>query len=355
MRKINQNYIAEHLNLSVTTISRCFTNHPKINPDTRARVLQFALEHGYRYNGNRNQKQTRKGETGKIAVLIGVAQSRVDASEVASRVLQGITQKAAALHFRVNPFFVDPRSFSPNMRSRRIIPDSFHNDWAGIILVFPFQTEAVQALSTRYHVISLLDEYDDLTIDSINPDEGRGISMMVRHLHARGHRRLGYLSWIYNNVETPWVEKRLGAYVEYLYRLGLPFRPEDVIRLTEQEARDPTAGADRVIARMEAGMTALVCAADHQAYELIQRLRERGIRVPGDLSITGYDGIPAPPGLPQLTTYSTPFQEVGNTGIVSLQRRLDHPLASRSHILIDGNKIPGSTTGSPAREIASFA
>ncbi len=344
MQKINQNYIAESLNLSVTTISRCFTNHPKINPQTRAKVLKFALDHGYNYNAFRNRKTPRKPEAGRIAVLVGVSEQNQDAAGVAARVFSGITQKAAALDYRLNLFYVDPRTFNPKMRSRRIIPGSSHNDWSGIILVFPFKKEAVEALSTKYHVISVLDEYDDLSIDSINPDQSRGISMMVRHLFDSGHRRFGFLSWKYEHLDTPWVEKRLGAYVEYLYRLELPFNPDDVLYIPEAIARDPDQGAERVIRQMEAGMTGLVCAADHQAHELILRLKEKGVSVPGDLSITGYDGIPTPSGLPQLTTYSTPFREVGNSGIVSLQRRIDHPLSSRSHILIDGDIIEGDTT-----------
>ena len=44
---MNQKEIAERLNLSRTTVSRCFTNHPKINPETRARVFELATELGY--------------------------------------------------------------------------------------------------------------------------------------------------------------------------------------------------------------------------------------------------------------------------------------------------------------------
>jgi LacI family transcriptional regulator len=344
MAKINQQFIAQNLDLSITTVSRCFTNHPKINPETRAKVLKFAVEHGYSYNAFRNQKPTRKTEAGNIAVLVGVSERIRDAAGVAGKIFAGITKKAASLDYRVDLFHVDPSEFIPNMRSRRIIPGSSHNNWTGIILVFPFQEDAVKALSTKYHVISVLDEYEELIIDSINPDQGRGIAKMVKHLHELGHRKIGFQSWKYTTVDTPWVETRLGSYVEHLYRFKMPFDPEMVLFVPEVEARDPNRGADQVIRLMEKGMTGLVCAADHQAYELLPKLERKGIRVPEDLSITGYDGIPTPPGMPHLTTYSTPFQEVGNTGLVSLQRRIDHPLSSRSHILIDGEKIPGETT-----------
>lgn len=354
MQKVNQNYIADSLNLSVTTVSRCFTNHPKINPQTRAKVLKFALEHGYRYTPSRSQRGSRKTETKTIAVLAGVSKKTQDAVQVAAMIFSGITQKAASLNYQVNLFYVDPRSFEPNMRSRRIIPGSNHNNWDGIVLIFPFQESAIKALSSKYHVITTLDEYDDLSIDSINPDQGRGIAVMIRRLYEGGHRQFGFLSWRYDHIDTPWVEKRLGTFVEYLYRLSLPFNPKDVLFIPEKEARDPELGADQVIRRMEAGMTGLVCAADHQAHELILKLKRKGIRVPDDLSITGYDGIPTPPGLPQLTTYTTPFEEIGHTALLSLQRRIDHPLSSRSHILIDGEMVFGETCQPLLKEAPSI-
>jgi LacI family transcriptional regulator len=344
MSKVNQHYIAQQLNLSVTTVSRCFTNHPRINPETRAKVYQLAAELGYAYNAFRNQKQSEQSEKGSIAVLVGASEKVTDAAGVAGKIFTGITQKAAALDFRVELFFVNPTDFRPNMRSRRVIPGSNHNNWAGIVLVFPFREDAVQALSTKFHVISVLDEYDDSRIDSINPDQGRGIAKMVRHLYHLGHRRIGFLSWRYQGIDTPWVETRLGSYVEQFYRLRLPFHTEDVLLIDEVEARSGGAFAPMMVEKIRAGMTAVVCAADHQAHVLILRLREMGLRVPDDLSVTGYDGIPTPIGLPDLTTYSTPFQEVGSSGLVSLQRRIDHPLASRSHILIDGEMIAGDTT-----------
>ncbi len=344
MEKVNQQFIADSLNLSVTTVSRCFTNHPKINPETRAKVLRFAAEHGYSYNAFRNQKPNGRAAQGKIAVLVGASSELPDAAGVAGKILAGITQKAAAMDFRVDLFYIDPSDFKPNMRSRKIFPGSSDNNWTGVVLVFPFQEETVKALATKFHIISVLDEYDELFIDSINPDQGRGIAKMVRRLFSLGHRKIGFLTWNYRKVDTPWVETRLGSYVELLFRLELPFDPELLLKVDEEDARETCKVADLVIEKMKEGMTGLVCAADHQAHELVLRLKERGVKIPEDISITGYDGIPTPPGLPQLTTYTTPFQEIGSTGMMSLQRRIDHPLASRSHVLVDGDIIEGVTT-----------
>jgi DNA-binding LacI/PurR family transcriptional regulator len=102
----------------------------------------------------------------------------------------------------------------------------------------------------------------------------------------------------------------------------------------------------REVARLvREGVTGWVCAADHQAYRLVRDLRELGLRVPKDCSVTGYDGDPVPDGLPQLTTIKMPFRDIGVSSVVSLLRKIDHPTAPRRHILVSGREIYGESTG----------
>ena len=68
---MNQKEIAEQLNLSRTTVSRCFTNHPKINPETRAKVFELAAEMGYSYSPPRNYSEDRPRKATSVAVLAG--------------------------------------------------------------------------------------------------------------------------------------------------------------------------------------------------------------------------------------------------------------------------------------------
>jgi LacI family transcriptional regulator len=104
---------------------------------------------------------------------------------------------------------------------------------------------------------------------------------------------------------------------------------------------------DAVAGMIEDGVTAVVCAADHQAYHLVAALKKRGIRVPKDVSVTGFDGEPPPKGLPQLTTIRTPFREIGVSSVVSLLRRVKQPSSARRHILVSGQTVIGDTTGKP--------
>ena len=96
MAKLNQKLIAERLDLSTTTVSRCFTNHPKINPETRAKVFQLAAEMGYSYTIQRNASSKKPTNRKKIAVIVGVKEKNRGESDIATELISGIAEKCAA-------------------------------------------------------------------------------------------------------------------------------------------------------------------------------------------------------------------------------------------------------------------
>ena len=344
--KISQQQIADELNLSRTTVSRCFTNHPKINPETRAAVFQLAGELGYNYSAPRNVEAKKPAERNTLAILVGMREDNRQAADTAVEVIKGISERAAAQRLEIQLHFVDPSEFRLAPRARKILPGADSSDWRGTILIYPFHEESVINLMAKFPTVAVLDDYDVAEVDCINPDEGRGISRMVQHLYDLGHRKIGFLSWKYP-VATPWVGRRLGAYLENLYRLDLKIDPAQILNVRGTN-HTPLDEISKNVARLiRKGVTAWVCAADHQAYHLMGDLKKLGIRVPRDCSITGFDGIKPPNGSPQLTTMQTPFRDMGISSVVSLLRKIDQPSAARRHIMVSSRVIIGKTTARP--------
>ena len=347
MPKINQKTLADRLKLSRTTVSRCFTNHPKVNPQTRARVFRLAADLGYVYSAPRNVRAAQGTVRDTICVLVGATADRNQVDDPADEVINGISEKAAAEKLRIEIHYVEPSRFLPGPRPRAIVPGARSSTWRGIVLIYPLNPVAVQNLMTKFPTVSVLDNYDEVELDSVNPDEERGIGAMVRHLEGLGHRRIGFLTWKYS-IDTPWVGRRLGGYVETLYRLGLPFDPDLVLNMGRDEQISLESLADQVAQFVGKGVTAWVCAADHQAYHLITQLKKRGVLVPRHCSITGFDGIKPPPGSPQVTTVRIPFKDMGISSVVSLQRRILQPTSPRRHTQVSGKTIPGATSAPTA-------
>ncbi len=347
MPKPNQKLIADKLNLSTTTVSRCFTNHPKINPETRAAVFQLAAELGYSYSIQRNAQSKEADERNTIAVLVGAEKSNKLARETANEIIKGISEKAASEGFAIEIHFVDPIAFLPAARSRRIIKNVSCVHWKGVILVYNFKEEAVSNIMVKFPTVSALEDYDTVDVDCISQDQYRGITRIMQHLYDLGHRRVGFLSWKYP-VHTPWVKRRLGAYFENVYRLGLDLDTRLVLNLKPGETTPLERLVDQVAQSVRHnGVTAWVCGADHQAYHLVAGLKARGIRVPDDCSVTGYDGVSPPKGAQQVTTIRMPFKDIGISCISSLTRKMQHPIAMRRNLQVAGELLIGSSTASP--------
>ena len=343
---MSQKEIAERLNLSRTTVSRCFTNHPKINPETRARVFELAAELGYNYDPPRNINSERPREADSVSVLVGRPSNAGENLETARQILAGISSRLANDKLNLKVYYLDPSAFDLAPRARRIVPGMRNSEVMGFILIYPFKEETVGNLVTKFPTICALDDYERIEVDCVDVDQTRGIIRMVDHLAGLGHRDLAFVSWKYA-VPTTWVERRFGAYVEALYRHHLPFREDHIINVQREGQIEPEAVVKAVIRMIGEGVTGIVCAADHQAYHLVKSLREAGIRVPEDVSVTGFDGENPPPGESQLTTIHTPFRDIGVSSVVSLLRRVAMPAAPRRHILVSGRPLDGETCAPP--------
>jgi LacI family transcriptional regulator len=348
MPKPNQQQIADLLKLSRTTVSRCFTHNSRINPETRAKVFECAAKIGYKYAPQRTiMGEEVKARHDRIAVLIGSPDPAAKDTAAAKAILGGLSQQVAAEGLSMEVHYVDPATFYPDARKRRLFGDVEWSKLLGLIMLYPFAQEAVSKLKIRRPLISLLEDYEDDDVDSIDTDHGRGISRLMDHLVGLGHRRIGFLSWKYT-IPVHWAERRFGAYVESLYRHNLDFDPALVLNIRRDQHIPSEELPDRVIRLMNKGVRAWACAADHQAVELIKGLQAKGIRIPQDVSITGYDGIPVPKGIPQLTSIQMPFEEIGRSAIATLLRRAKQPTAERRQVMIGGKLIEGRTTSVPA-------
>lgn len=347
MKKPNQKLIADRLSLSTTTVSRCFTNHPKINPETRAQVFQLAAELGYNYTVQRNASPKDENGRNTIAVIVGIEKSAEAEKDIAAEVLKGISEKAASEGMEIEVHYVDPSGFLPKIRSRKIIKNMSCSHWKGIVLVYNFHEDAVSNIMAKFPTVSALEDYDKVDVDCIGQDQVRAISKIMQHLYDLGHRRIGFLSWKYP-VEAPWVHRRLGAYFENLYRLELDIDPNLVLNLRNEESIPLGELSRRAADLVRDGVTAWVCAADHQAYRLLSDFQKFGISVPDECSITGYDGQLPPNGLRQVTTIRMPFRDIGVSCVTSLIRKMQHPVAMRGNLQVSGELLIGATSGAAA-------
>jgi len=347
MATVNQELIAQRLGLSRATVSRSLANHPAISAETRARVQGMAEKLGYRMSPGRLGRRGPRSRSLTIGVLIGVPPGNVVMATF-PYILKGIRERAESERVNIDVCYQSPADFHPESNRQPVLRQMRNGNWRGAILIYPFAEEAVELISRRLCTVGVLESYRQAGIDIIDTDDASAIVDLVERLAGAGHRRIGFLSWDYP-VGGHWVARRFSGYIEALFGLGLEFHPEWVINVHKNQPRlTPAQVADAVATRIRHDrVTAWVCAADHQAYQLAQDLPARGLRAPEDCSITGFDGLDPSAGHKRVTSMRVPHEQIGSAAVTRLVNRMQHPTAPRRKILVEAQYVAGETIAAP--------
>lgn len=345
---VTQDQIAARLKISRATVSRSLANHPAISAETRRLVQEMAAKLGYKQSPGRVARRGKKSRIFTIGVVIGVPRGENLTMVTYPHILKGIRDRAEIERVTVDVSYQPPADISTEAGQLALMRQIRNNDWRGAILIHPFPEPAVALIASRISTVSVLESYDQPGIDIIDTDDAPAILDLVLRLSAAGHKRIGFVSWTYP-VGGHWVARRFSGYVEALFYQGLEFRPEWVINVHKNSPRLQPQEVSATVAKLfqDDKVTAWVCAADHQAYPLMQDLAARGIRVPEDCSVTGFDGLEPPAGLRRATSMRVPHEHIGSSAMTRLVNRMSFPAAPRRKILVEAELVEGQTIAPP--------
>lgn len=349
MTEINQQTIADRLGLSRATVSRCFTNHAGISPVTRAKVFQTAAEIGYTHMETRapSVKRTKKAVRFNVLICSDTEEYfRGGYESPGEQILAGVSEYAQSHGARVDVNLIPPDVTDLNDPAFKKIEGLVKRDGSGVLLIYPFPDEVIAQLALRFPLVSLVDQLEHDSIDCVDVDHYSGISSAVDHLVAAGHRRIGFYTKEYP-VEASWSYRRYSAFIEKMARLKLKLSSKDVIGMFPRLSNSVAQGIEEAAERTRQGVTAWVCAADHQAFDLIAGFKKAGLKVPKDVSVTGFDGIDRGGKHASLTTIQIPFREIGITGAERLAARMRKRFHGKQHVYISGKLLAGNTVAAP--------
>ncbi|MCD4825373.1 MAG: LacI family transcriptional regulator [Phycisphaerae bacterium] len=346
---ISQKQIAETLNLSAGTVSRCLSGHPDILPQTRKKVIALASELGYRPSGYSRHGKHGKTDSGTL-VSFGVAVAvlpddpgRKNPTAPAYHILAGISSAAQKEDISLVTHFVPFEQCRKMKEPEFQFPALRKGVLSGMILVYDWPDETLRKFSKLLPCVTIVNPHQDLGIDCVGDDFSGGIEKVVHHLYDLGHRQIGFVS---NQTGGSWLAPRFAGYMQALRRLGLTCDPSITINVFNPTL-DENAQADAIAEHRKNGITAWVCAGDDVAYHLYPLLIARGLKVPQDVSITGFDGLTPPPRCPHVTSIHQPFERMGAAAVRRLFYRMKHPDEPLCHTQFSGEFVKGETTAPP--------
>ena len=184
----------------------------------------------------------------------------------------------------------------------------------------------------------------DTSLDTVATDHARGVHLAVDHLTALGHRRIG-LALTDASPTAP----RLAAAWHAVTGPLLDDAPAP-LHLPARTSADFPAAVDRVLAvSREAGVTALLVHSDPEAFAVVQRAEELGLRVPQDLSVVAYDDERAGQLSPPVTAVRPPREALGQAAVeLALHRVADPGRPVRSLTLAPSLVVRATTGPAPA-------
>lgn len=325
--------IAVRAGVSIATVSRVLNGRPDVSASTRAMVLQHVREVGY----VSNRVARASWETGLIA--LSVPYLRGDC------VTEIVTGAAAALQEQGARLVICNASEQPD-RGAALRERLLQGVTDGALLIAPTEsdTELVALLGSGFPFV-VVDPKTPLStpIPVVAAANWAGAKMATEHLIGQGHTHIGIVT---GPSDWCFCFDRLAGYQAALLAAGLPFVPS-LVRTAELTTAGGAQAAHHLLS-LAHRPTAIFAVGDTVALGVLRAARERGLEVPGDLSVVGFDDLElASIVTPALTTVGQPFQGMGRVGIDVLHRLLQGQPLNATRVELSTRLVVRESTAPP--------
>jgi len=340
---VNQQHIAEKLNISVATVSRSLKNDLSISAQTRAMVLETAQRMGYSTPTTFRQKIQSRADNEMLpvcALIQSDAQPGMAEYErsLVPGILAGMSEATAkyktSLIVHYVPLKNRNQAYNLDMLPRMVREGMV----SGMVLIHYYPDFVVKKLTENFTCASIIYDYHLSNMDIAGDNQSGAIRHQIGKLYERGHRKIAFfgelLPYVSSNI-------RCSAYLESILDYGLSFNNKNIFDMSKNGLTDNL--IEDIISSIRNGTTAIVCACDTAAYQLMRKLINAGIRIPEDVSLTGYDADPVPAGLIKLDSIKIPCQYLGNSAVELIRQRIENPAGPARRILFDCSVINGNT------------
>jgi len=333
LRNVTIRDVAKEANVSYSTVSRVLNNNKHVRPDKRQMVLDAVSRLGYVVN------QQARSLAGGSSEVIGLLVPDVG-TMYTGQFLLGIDETLAkngydimlhTTHNRVTKEAVYINRLSMGMTD-------------GLLLLLPIDTEYLRILHDKQFPYVVIDnkDFDDFS-PTVGADGYTGACEAMRYLLELGHRRIGHIT---GRLAISSGYERLQAYRDTLAAYGIAYEPELVVEgdYTQLTAYHSSQG----LLDLPQPPTAIFAANDEAAFGVLDAIRNRGLTVPGDISLVGFDNIPqAELTHPALTTVHQPIRDMGRVAAEMLMAIISNPDTPTRKVVLETKLVIRASCSPP--------
>ncbi|MBP0969887.1 MAG: LacI family DNA-binding transcriptional regulator [Oscillospiraceae bacterium] len=319
--------------VSPATVSKALNGYDDISPETAELVLQTAKELNYTPNAAARLLKTNRSHN--IGVLFIDDSMSGLTHEYFSHILNSVKEEAEAngydITFISNNIGKEKTSFLQHCRYR--------NCDGVVIANVDFQnTEVLELVKSNVPVVTIDYSFDNAS--SVNSDNEEGSYKLTSNMIAHGHRKIAFI----HGEHTLVTQKRISGYKTAMEDHGLEVPPEYISEAIYHDV-DSVRKATAAMLDLPDPPTAILFPDDYAFMGGQAEILERGLNIPGDVSVSGYDGVNLAKILdPKLTTWEQDTDALGRIAVDKLIDRIENPrTAIPEYIVVKGKLFEGET------------
>ena len=327
--------IAKQCHVSVASVSKALNGYSDIGEDTRNLIITTAHEMGYLPNSSARALKTKKSYN--LGVLFVDAAMNGLTHEYFNHVLESFKYRAEEKGYDIT--FIagntagQKMSFYERCRYRGV---------DGVLVAcFKYYEEDIQDLIRSELPVVTIDHTFEGKIAVVS-NNVQGMEELVSYIYSMGHKKIAYI----HGDDTPVTRNRLSGFYRTTQRYGLEI-PDEYVRASSYRDLEMAAKATGELLDLPNPPTCIMYPDDYAAVGGMNEIRERGLRIPEDISITGYDGIDLVRMMePKLTTLCQDTRKIGRVAAEKLISLIEHPKTTLvDKFSVDGVLFKGGSVG----------
>lgn len=294
--------IAEAAGVSHSTVSRALHGRGRVRNSTRARILVLAEEMGYFPDASARSLVV--GQTNTIGVVVTTI-----ADPFIAQIVNGIEDAA-----HDNGYSVFLSSSKLDAQREMAVVCTFRQRRVDAVIVTSSRVGKLYGDDLAQFdvpIVLINSQHESQYLHAVASDDVQGIRLAAEHLVELGHQRIGFIG---SAIRPPSSRRRRLGHEATLAQHGLPLDPALVT--APHAATDLEVGQQGLATLLPAGPTAIISYNDMIAVGVMLAARNRGIRIPTDLSLVGFDDIETASFVaPTLTTVRQPKADLGRAAV----------------------------------------
>ena len=320
--------------VSIATVSKALNDHRDIGEETKEHIRQVAKELGY--SPNSAAKTLKTNRTYSLGVLFVDDEQSGLTHDYFAHVLDSFKRTAEERGYDIT--FINSCKTRPQRMS--YLEHSRYRRFDGVVIAcVDFEDPEVEELVRSNIPVVTIDHLFN-NRSTIVSDNVKGISDLVHYIYEMGHRKIAYI----HGADSAVTQSRLSSFYRTCEELGLEI-PSDYVREAPYRNTKDTYAETVKLLDLKDPPTCIIYPDDFSCFGGINAVYARGLKIPDDVSVAGYDGIRiARHYRPQLTTIVQDTKRLGREAAIKLINLIENPKTTLTEqIVVTGEVFPGES------------